>query len=376
MRDKLLVLIFSAILLALIIVAVVSIRVYFHNDYIVTASGRHNLNFRVFYLENSIFDENPVPRHLDFLMSYTDYIEIDSSFIATFSNEMDVYYSYRAVKRFIIRHMGTADPSRFVFEEVFQLSETSGAAITNQLVFSAEYTVFPKEHIGIYFDFVQDQVRQMESEGVIAQGLRGFSAELWIEFTYTLRAPEFGLNETITHGYRLSLTAEIYTFMTVGTSGFDWHTNIAVQDTVITLPRIVLFVAAFVLSLLGLIYNAKKLKEDPNVYHREVNFIIKKYTHEIVIYDKPVNTSRYEPRIVQEFSELLKLAINLNKHIMCHKGETRTEFAVIVDEFACMYEINYINDKPDEPDNDDFTDSDETVDFLVVETLDFLQKNT
>ena len=345
---------FAVILLILVIIAMVFARSYFHEDYIITASGRQHLDFRVFYLENRIFDENPMPRHLEFLMSYTDFIEVDSSFTASFSEEMDIFYSYRTEKRFVIRNMGTADLHRLVFEEVFLLSETSGQVTASQIIFGIEndgrpggrYIIFPKEHIDLYFDFVEDQAQQMETEGVIAQGLRGFTAELLIDFTYTIRVPEFELNETITHGYRLPLTTEIYSLLVTGTPNFEWQTNIAIQEANITVPMVILFVIAFSLSLFGLLYNIKNLMADPNELKREVDTILKKYTHEIVIYDKPASFTSHIQRNVYDFSDLLKLAINLNKHIMCYRDETHTEFVVIVGEFACIYAINY--NEPDE----------------------------
>jgi len=44
---------------------------------------------------------------------------------------------------------------------------------------------------------------------------------------------------------------------------------------------------------------------------------------------------------VKEFVDLLKLAINLNKHIMCYKNSTKTQFVIIIDGYACFYEVNY-----------------------------------
>ncbi|MCL2610874.1 MAG: hypothetical protein FWE02_04255 [Defluviitaleaceae bacterium] len=285
---------FSLIILALIIMATFRLFAYFYEDYIITASGRKNLEFNVFYLENDLFHDNPVPSNLDFLMSYTDYIEIYSNFTADFSTIMEVYYDYRSEKRVIIRYIGSDDHG-FVFEERFPLNETRGQMTTNNLRFGAVndgnpggvYTIFPKDYIELYFEFVENQTRQMEEEGILARGLRGFSAELWIEFRYSIRSPETGLNEMVTQGVRIPLTTEIYSFMMTGSPSFDWQTNLTIRDAQITLPMSVLFVASFALSLFGLLYNIKKATEDPNVYKQEVKNILKKYVGEIVIYDKP-----------------------------------------------------------------------------------------
>ena len=337
---------FMILTIALIILAVSRISINFSDNVTtVSAFGRHNLSFRVFYIENNIFTQNPISPHKYFMMSYTDYIEIDSRFSASFSEEMQINYTYRAEKRFVIRPMGS---DRIVFEQRIPITEMSGETFANQLYFAAEagqpggvYTIFPKDHIEPYFEFVADQARQMAEGNIIAQGVRGFSAELFVEFTYIIRAPEFGLDETITQGYRIPLTTEFYTLSTTGVSNFEWINNIASDDTAITLPSVIIFVAVFSGSVFGLFYTIKLLMSDPNEHRREADNILKKYSHEIVIYDKPVNLEKYETMVVSDFRELLKLAINLNKHIMCYRNRMRTDFVVIVDDYACLYVIDY-----------------------------------
>jgi len=148
------------------------------------------------------------------------------------------------------------------------------------------------------------------------------------------------LNEALTYGYRLSLSTEVYSFVLTGIPNFEWENDPAARNE-ITLPMIMLFVVLFASSVFGLLYSIKMLKADPNQYRREANNILSKYSYEIVIYNKPVDLTSYAPMIVQEFSELLKLAINLNKHIMCYRDEVHTEFVVIVDGYACLYMINF-----------------------------------
>ena len=332
------------IILALVVVGIIHLAAYFREDITVSASGHQNLAFRVFYLENDIFDENPMPPNLNFLISYTDYIEIDSSFTASFSEEMQIYYSYHAEKRFVIRYMGalTGDLNGIVFEEVIPLSETRGELVSDRLDFNrGTYTVFPKDHIGLYFEFVEDQLRQMAEENVVAQGLRGFSADLLIDFTHIIQAPGFGLNEVVTQGYRIPLTTEIYTLSMTGRSNFDWAGNVAGSGATITLPRVVIFVAVFALSVFGLLYTIKLMRSDCDKKRREADSILKKYSSEIVIYENPVDLEKYKTMTVPDFNELLKLVINLNKHIMCYRDKTQTQFVTIVDGYACLYTINY-----------------------------------
>lgn len=346
---------FLIILLALTIAAVGRLTVYFSEGAIVSASGRQNLSFRVFYLENDIFTENPIPMHKYFLMSYTDYVEISSSFTANFSEEMDIHYSYIAEKRMVIQPLGS---DRVVFEYFLPMSYASGEVTADSLYFSGEndggpggtYVISPRDYIVMYIEFIEDQARQMRDENAVARGLRGFSAELLVDFTYIVRAPDFSLRETVTQGYRIPLTTELYIPSLTGTSNFEWSDSIDLHDAPVTLQMITVFVVMFTGSTFGLTYCIRKLMSSPNKYRQEADYILKKYSHEIVVYDKPVDLNKYEPMAVRDFSELLKLAINLNKHIMCYKNRTRTEFVTIVDDYACIYVINYNGNGTKRPD--------------------------
>jgi hypothetical protein len=351
---------FVLLLLALVALAVIHlVAVYIYEENVVTASGRQHMDVDVFYLPNDVFGGNPIPRNNDFLISYTDFIEVRNSFTANFSEEMDIEYSYSAEQRFVLRNIGSGNGNgngtsggRAVEIKTFPLSEeVTGSLRADSLHFSAingapggTYTIFPKEHIHLYFEFVEDQVRQMHAENVVARGLRGFTADLIIEFTYNISVPEHGINETVTQAYMIPLTSEIFTFYTMGNSHFSWQSPPASGPAAITLPIAVLYAIAAIIALYGVLRNIKKLKADSDPYWFEVNGILEKYAQEIIVYDKPVDLSRHEPMLVDSFLELLKLAINLNKHIMAYKSEDRTEFVVIVDEFACMYVIDRYDD--------------------------------
>jgi hypothetical protein len=345
LSTALLALVLLLIVIGLVVMAVVYLFTHFRtSEEIATATGRQNLSFRVHYLDNNTFGENPISPHTNFLMSFTDYIEIDNVFTANFSEVINIQYSYHAEERLIIRPMGG---NSIVFEEILRLSESSGETTANRLQFNAtndespggRYTVFPKKHIHTYFDFIEEQARIMAEENVVAQGLRGFSGELLIEFTYRIYAPEIGLNETVTYGYRIPLTTEIYSISATGVSNFEWESDNPKSD--ITLFMVVVYTLVFTASVFGLFSVIKRLSANPNKYRRKADWILKKYFQEIVIYDKPVNFKKYEPLVVQDFSELLKLAINLNKHIMCYRDELCSEFVVIVDDYACLYVIYY-----------------------------------
>ena len=342
------------IILGCLTVAMFYIMAHFSEDIVVNfdVNGRHDLDFSVFYLPNQIWEENPKPRDLYFLMSFTDFIEVKSGLSVTLSEETQIDYSFTATERLVIRYRigADADSSPVVFTEEIILSEQSGSRVTNRLRFNAEdemspggvYTLHPRPHIDTYFDFVASQAYQMYGENLTTLGLRGFSAELFIDFTYTINIPEHKITETITQGYRISLTSEVYSLVVTGQPSFGLSFLVYKHENVeITMPLVVLFVAVFSAGVFGLVYTLRRYAADPLPNRHKALTILKKYAGEIVVTDNLVDLTQYKLMIVKEFSELLKLAVNLSKHIMCYHDIDRAEFVTIVDGYAYTFSLEY-----------------------------------
>jgi len=322
---------------------------HLHVNTILESSGRASVDFHVFYLDNPIWEENPLPRDLHYLMSYTDYIEVSNRFTADFSKEVEIHFSYTATERLVIQHMETSDPNLnpVVFEETWELSEGRGTVTANSIELNATsgpgehtYTIFPMPRIEQYLAFLEEHEAQVERESIFPVGHRGFSAELFADFTYTIHLPEYGIHETLTYGYHIPLSNEVYTFNVTGTASFERVDDINRASAQITIPLIIIYATALGAAIFGLYRNIKKLNTEPNEFRREAMSILKKYSNEIVV-SIPPDLSQYKIMVVEEFDSLLKLAINLNKHIMCYHNEELALFVTIVHEHAYQYVIQY-----------------------------------
>ena len=342
----------SAILILIVlIISLIYLSAYMRGETSTDVSGRAHIDFRVFYMENEIYDENPIPQNLHFLMSFTDYIEMDARFNISFEEDFQVYYEYTAVEHFVIRYMATGDANLnpIVYEEHRVLSETRGNVTTQHLSFNSNanaggsYTIYPRPHIDTYLEFVAAQARQMYQENIIARGIRGFSAELFVNFAFTVRVPELGYVRTLNHGYRISLTTEVYNLIVTGYPSFTDTLQLTAVNLPfrMTFPVVVLLVGIVAIAVYIFCYSIKQLKADPNERKQKAITILKRYANEIVVRDVPLNLGRYEIYRVDAFEELLKLAINLNKHIVCYHDERLAEFAVIVDAYAYYFAVHY-----------------------------------
>ena len=328
-------------------------------------SGRAWVDFRVFYLDNDVFDENPIPQNLHFLMSFTDYLEVDANFSAWFDDNFHIYYEYTATEHLVIRYMATGDANMnpVVYEDRWVLSNASGSVHAHNINSASSsngiggsYTINPMPHIDTYLHFIYHQNRQMHEENIIARGVRGFSAELFVDFAFTISVPELDFRQTINHGYRLSLSTEVYSLLITGHPAFTETIPLPVINLPFTMSffMVVFLSVVFALSVYCFYLGIKQLQADPNMYKQKALNLIKKYTNEIVIRDISLDLVKYEIFRVDAFEELLKLAINLNKHIICHHNDSHAEFAVIVEEYAYYFSIMYFeSDEKDETEKEE-----------------------
>jgi len=86
---------------------------------------------------------------------------------------------------------------------------------------------------------------------------------------FSLAIPEWDFSESVTQGYRLSLSKEIYSFVVTGSPVFHWADNLAIQASPISPPLAVVFVVAFALSVYGLLSGIRHLQADPDEKRQE-----------------------------------------------------------------------------------------------------------
>jgi hypothetical protein len=341
--------------LALIIALMYSIS-YIRTESAVEITGRIDTRANVFYMENDTFPTNPIPQNLYYLMSYTDYMEVENRLLADFGREVEVHYDYVSSKRLVIRYMATGDSNLnpIVFQKEVPLSEIQGSTTTSSLRFPNQnsvgnngnevwniYEIFPREFIYIYLDFVTDQRRQMDSEGLVVRDIRGFSAELFVDYEYELYFPEFDLRQNITNGHRMSLSTEVYSIEIYGMdnfNGYGYRSSFLPQPNLLA---VVIYVMIFLLGVYGLFDWFRNRKVHPNPQYQGFLDIKKKYANDIMEINEPLPIVGCTKVQVKNYEMLLKLAIDLNKRISCYYDNNYAEFVVVVDSYAYVYQITY-----------------------------------
>jgi len=322
------------------------------DDVAFEASGSINVDFNVFYIENESFPENPIPQGLNFLMSFTDFIEIESNFFARFSEEVEVDYTYTSAARLIVRHRGAAsgELNPIIFEYIYPLSTANDQLVGRELRFPPSdeatdveiYTIYPDQFLDIYLDFVAEYERINRTTGNQAN----FLVELQVEFIYDISIPDWSISETVVASYHIPLT-EVYSFVpSEDDSTFTLSIDSPDSQEQATLPVIIVFVVIFSLSAFVLFKGIRNLQNDSDEFQQEIAEISKKYANEIIESSQSLlsvllaNQVVYTCVKVHKFESLLNLAINANEHIVSYHNDERAEFVVVKGNLVYYYEID------------------------------------
>ena len=366
----------SGLILASLMLAVfLYISASMADGILVEGTGRNNIDFSVYYFENSLFPENPIPSGLHFLRHLTDYIKVESSFSADFSEDFDLIYSYIARKTFIISHPGAGGAAHVIYQSVTELSNAEGRVFGSRLEFGSEgpedepggvYLISPEDYLEILNDFIEyTRARTVGDEDGVTPVFRTLSAEIVIEFTYTVRALPININESLTRGVRIPLSQDVFTVETTGTPGFSESIIRPPDIPALGIPIIAVFIALLAASGFGIFYGINNLSPETDESRKKANNIIKKYGSEIIVSRHPLDLTDYRIVEVDDFEDIIKLAINLSKHITCYKDDESAGFYTMVGPFAYCHIIEYETPHLPDADIEDIAETVEVKEFKL-----------
>ncbi|MCL2013507.1 MAG: DUF5305 domain-containing protein [Oscillospiraceae bacterium] len=322
-------------------------------------SGRNDVRFSVHYIENSIFDKAERPGNLQYLMSFTDYIEVEDSFLCRFSQNVNAIYRYSVTETLTIKPLKGSDDSNAqgVFEDKTILSEFSGRFKGERITWDKSgtdtpgglYVINPHKHIDAYRYFVYEQREQMKKNDMTAEGDLRFTAEILIGFSYTVKAEEYGLDETFHYTLNIPISNEVFGIAAEGIRDIELSST-SHEFKIPGIQVAVLIVLLFLLNILGVVFCISRLITEKNKQRREVKRILKKYSDEIIESAHRIDLSEYKIIHVNQFKDLLKLAVNSSKHIIYYQGDKRAEFYAFSDGY--VFCLNYYISSADEDEDD------------------------
>jgi hypothetical protein len=303
----------------------------------------------VHYLENNLFESGERPHCLNYLMSFTDFIEIENALSVSYEYEANVEYRYTVIERLVIKHQRGSDRTGNppVYEETVTLKEVREQKTGRAHSFGGYdepggvFYIDPQKYIDAYRHFVGEQYGQMTSRDMESERTLYFSADLVVEFNCIFICKERRFNQTLTRTVTIPLSMEVYDIEIDGTPSFE------LADTPIRdfqrqpLYVVIPFVLWMALNIFGITYGARHLMAEKNTTWYEARRILKEYADEIVTAQAAFDLSAYEIVKVGEFKDLLKLAISAGKQVLLYDDNEKMDFFVLVDHHAYLYRIGY-----------------------------------
>ncbi|MCL2411151.1 MAG: DUF5305 domain-containing protein [Treponema sp.] len=347
-KKIIMVIVGGMIIVPAIVLAILYATTFVADVTFVEAGIRNNTNFSVFYIENDIFLENPI-QTTSFLRHFTDFIEIENSFSMDITEDLEIIYNFHVKKTLQIHHLGGGS-STVIFTDSAEIDGAAGTTFGNRLYFPSTngdgepggtYRFYPSEYAAIFSDFLASNEYHMGGE-VNPNNFRNYSAELSIEFTYRILTAPINFDQQLvsTSGYKFSIDQDVFSLESIGNSSSTASANIEEDmpdvDIIIVAALGSAVVVGMVLIFLGMRNMTVKISE----FEQKTNDILKKYAGEIVVSKNPINLSGYKIMLVDDFEDILKLSVNLNKHVMCHHSSSRAEFCTVVGEYAYFYSIS------------------------------------
>ncbi|MCL2081683.1 MAG: DUF5305 domain-containing protein [Oscillospiraceae bacterium] len=301
-------------------------------------SGNNSLNYTVYYVENEFFGTGKMPRGVNYLMPYTDYIEVTNGIDIKENTDLAAVLSIN--ETFSIQYKNGTDDS-LVYQEKREVANKKDVTVGNH---STIYVVDPWEHIDRYMRFAENRQEQTRAKESHLSGA-SYTAEVSLDFEYLIESVNgSAAREVLTRQIVIPLSAEVYKPTLTGESSFDLEAgngHPAEKPDALAIVMLFLWFAALILIIIFCIRPILNTREKPH----EADIILKKYLPLIIKSIKPLDTSGYKDVYVPEFNELVKLAAALNKNIVCYRYNGEASFCVYTDGLAYCY---YSGNSPEE----------------------------
>jgi len=309
----------------------------------VSISGRNVVNYTVNYFESDFFPAGENPTGSNFLLSFTDFIEVENTFRVDFDIPHEISYTYSVTESLLINH-GADTTGSTVYQESHIIAEMNGEFNGERLRLTGStpdepggtHIIRPQPHLEVFNEFVDFHREQLKENPLFPDKSVSFNASILLEFVYTIKDDEN--TKTITRGVRIPISNEVYSPDYTGDVDF----SISPHNENESSPN------AFLLPLIWAVANIAVILQTVRYFthradkkHYEAMTILKKYSDEIFISETPLDYTGNKIVKATKFVELLKLAVNMNRYVLCYHDDKLAEFSVVVDGYAFCYKVEY-----------------------------------
>ena len=294
-------------------------------DDIVSVRESLDVSYLVFQKDNPYIEAPFLGMGENYLSSYTDYIQLDSSYGCLMSERADVEYSYRADIVLISRYKKNpgAPNNPAIMEKTYTIDTETASIKSDKIDVSRSYDLYLEQY-------------QSELEAFAATIDLPVSSEVRVDFIIDLQSRN-GISGTFVRSVTIPVGTEFYN---IDLAGDETRAN----DYNVPARKISTF-TAIVLSLLGAAFFAAGLKlierarNNKSPYRQEIDGYLKNYDEMIINTTSPINFRNYETISVGSFKELLNLSKVVNIPIMYIEEKDAATFYVLNGNLAHLFQV-------------------------------------
>ena len=287
---------------------------------------RDDLEYLVHQKENPYISRPSLGMGENYLLSYTDRIELRNAYSFAMSDTVETQYDYVVTANLISRYArstgGGTNPE--VMRKTYLIDEDRQTMISDGTQIDRTYDIYLDGYIRELDEFAQ-------TVDIPVTG------ELRIDMTVSLHSPE-EFSDSFVRGITVPLDSEFYNITTHGEGRVE--TNHSILERSLPVWGVIAL-ALLIVACGGVFFTAlKKLLDRRSPFYREVDGYLKAYDDIIVSTATPLDFEQYKIVTVKNFKEMLNMSNKTGHPIIYWEDGGNAHFYLLSQNLLFMFTVS------------------------------------
>lgn len=297
------------------------------NSFISNYTESSNIDYQIELLDNEYIKDENIGNSNTYIFKYTNAIDYNIKYDYSTSNNIDTLAEYEIYTIISGKYKKSTDNYDEIYTKKIMLASGKINSISNQISLNKNIIIDINNYNKILEDLQEDIKLPM-------------TGELTLYLDVKIKNNQNEDINTYQNKATMSLLSDIYT---ITLDNKDTKTNSIYSDNLeINYPYLIILGIIFIIiTFISLILIKKIIEKNIPMGLKQANKILKQYDDYIVNTKSKLDEREYKIIYINEFKEILTLAINNNKSIMYYKDKNKCIFYIIIDKNLYKYILYY-----------------------------------
>lgn len=285
------------------------------------------IDYQIKLQNNEHLKEENIGNSNTYILKYTKFIDYNIKYNYSSSNNIDTKAKYEIYTITSGKYKKSTDKYDEIYTKKIILESGELNSISNQISLNKNITIDINKYNQILKDLQEDTKLPMTGE-----------LTLYIDIkTKDIQDKDINIHQ---NKATMTLLNDIYT---ITLNNQDKKTNTIYSDNLeINYPYLItLGIIFIIITFISLILIKKIIEKKMPIGLKQTKKILKQYDDYIVNTENKLDENEYKIIYINEFKEILTLAINNNKSIMYYKDKNKSIFYITIDKNLYKYILNY-----------------------------------